>query len=92
MKGYPTDAANIYNFVIKEDWEAVGKSLFQLVQKLNMDQDIIISQMENAIGKQKTRQFANQWKQQQEPYVGAAMIAGNMIHAIKGIITPTNLR
>ena len=91
-KRYAYDAANIYNAAIQENWVALAAALVSLIQKLYMDQDEIIAQLEKIVGKQATRQFAQQWKQQQVPFVGATMMAGNMLNSIKGIITPGHLR
>jgi len=91
-KRYAYDASNIYNAAIQENWVALAASLVTLVQKLYMDQDDIIAQLEKIVGKRATQQFAQQWKQQQVPFVGATMMAGNMLNSIKGIITPSHLR
>jgi len=91
-KRYAYDASNIYNAAIQENWVALAAALVSLVQKLYMDQDDIIAQLEKIVGKQATQQFARQWKQQQVPFVGATMMAGNMLNSIKGIITPSHLK
>jgi hypothetical protein len=91
-KRYAYDATNIYNTAMQENWVALAAALISLVQKLYMDQDEIIAQLEKIVGKQATQQFARQWKQQQVPFVGATMMAGNMLNSIKGIITPRHLR
>jgi len=91
-KRYAYDASNIYNAAIQENWAVLATALVVLVQKLYMDQDDIIAQLERIVGKQATQQFARQWKQQQVPFVGATMMAGNMLNSIKGIITPSHLR
>jgi hypothetical protein len=91
-KRYSHDASKIYNAAIQEDWVALAAALVMLVQKLNLDQDFIISQMEKISNKQSVQNFARQWKQQQQPFIGATMISANMLNSIKGIITPSHLR
>ena len=89
-KRYAYDASNIYNAAIQEDWASLAAALVSLVQKLYMDQDEIISQLERIVGSQETKKFAQHWKQQQIPFIGATMMAGNMLNSIKGLITPQN--
>ena len=91
-KRYPQDVSNIYSATIQEDWIGLAAALLTLVQKLNLDQDFIISYMEKIAGKQVVQQFSRQWKQQQQPFIGATMMSANMLNSIKGIITPSNLR